>query len=105
MSKRCPACGFVNDNSRIYCGSCGEPLDAQLRLMKDLNNQATGEKKPTYKEPPARHDPTSRAFRSEFDDDVMPQKLAQKKKSSAAPWLILCAILVILGILIVKYAL
>ena len=29
MSKRCPDCGFVNEDSRIYCSSCGELLDAE----------------------------------------------------------------------------
>lgn len=95
MSKRCPDCGFVNDDSRLYCGSCGEPLDAELRLMKNLNEQSSDTRKKTYKEPPARNDPTSRAFRSEFDDDVAPPKLAKKQESSAAPWIILGIIAVV----------
>lgn len=39
MSKRCPSCGSSNDDSRIFCASCGEPLDAQMRLIQDLEKQ------------------------------------------------------------------
>ena len=39
MSKRCPGCGQINDDSRIFCSACGEPLDAQLRLIQDLEKQ------------------------------------------------------------------
>ena len=68
MSKRCPACGFANDDSKIFCGSCGEPLDAQLRLIKDLEKQ----KKAPVKEavPPRPKDD---------DEDYVPQPM--KKKS------------------------
>ena len=39
MSKRCPGCGQMNDDSRIFCSACGNPLDAQLRLIQDLEKQ------------------------------------------------------------------
>lgn len=102
MSKRCPDCGFVNDDTRIYCGSCGELLDPELRLLKDLN-QHTTERKPTYKTPPPRREPV-RTPRPDFDDDYTPPKLAQKKKkSNAGIWLVLGIILVVAGILILNY--
>lgn len=88
MSKRCPDCGFVNEDSRIYCSSCGELLDAELRLLKDLDAQTSAPKKPTYKEPPPRREPIPP--RDFYDENYSPAKLAQKKKkSSAAPWIIL----------------
>ena len=89
MSKRCPDCGFVNEDSRIYCSSCGELLDAELRLLKDLTDQTSGPKNPTYKTPPPRREP-DRSPRPFYDDDYAPPKLAKKKKSSgAALWIIL----------------
>ena len=39
MPKRCPGCGQMNDDSRIFCSACGNPLDAQLRLIQDLEKQ------------------------------------------------------------------
>ena len=104
MSKRCPDCGFVNEDSRIYCGSCGEPLDAELRLLKDLSEQ----KKNAPIEDPAPSDapkPASRR-RSDGDDGYVPRKMAQEKKSSPLPWILLAlgVILVVAGYLILSYA-
>ncbi len=104
MSKRCPDCGFVNEDSRIYCGSCGEPLDAELQLLKDLSEQ----KKNAPIEDPAPSDapkPASRR-RSDGDDGYVPRKMAQEKKSSPLPWILLAlgVILVVAGYLILSYA-
>lgn len=103
MSKRCPDCGFVNEDTRLYCGSCGAPLDAELRLMTELNNQTSGEQKKAYKEPPERHEPSSRPFRSEFDDDAAPAKLSRKKESNHMPLIVLgliaAAVIVIMVIM------
>lgn len=40
MSKRCPECRFVNEDSRIFCASCGAALDANIRLIQGLERQA-----------------------------------------------------------------
>lgn len=103
MSKRCPDCGFVNEDSRIYCSSCGSLLDKELRLLKDLTDQTSGPKKPTYKEPPPRREPIPP--KDFYDEDYTPPKLSrQKKKSNAALWIIL-GIAVVAVILIVSYVL
>lgn len=87
MSKRCPDCGFVNEDSRIYCGSCGELLDPELRLIKDLENQTSGPKKPAYKAPPSRREPIPP--KNVFDENYIPPKTVREKKSSPVPWIIL----------------
>ena len=45
MSKRCPDCGFMNEDSRIYCSSCGELLDPELRLIQSLERQKSAPSK------------------------------------------------------------
>lgn len=103
MSKRCPDCGFVNEDSRIYCSSCGELLDAELRLIKDLDAQTSGPKKPTYKAPPPRREPIPP--RDFYDENYSPNKLAQKKKKSSAPWVFLgLAIAAVIVWLVISYA-
>lgn len=103
MSKRCPDCGFLNEDSRIYCSSCGELLDPELRLLKDLDSQTSGPKKAAYKEPPSRREPIPPKGHSE--EEYSPSKLSQQKNRSAAPWIILG--LIALGIvvwLVLSYA-
>ncbi len=86
MSKRCPDCGFVNEDSKIYCGSCGEPLDAQLRLMRDLEAQ---KKKAPAKEAAPAPEPKPAPRRKVDDTDYDLGKLTKEKKSSPLPWIIL----------------
>ena len=105
MSKRCPDCGFINEDSKIYCGSCGELLDAELRLIKQLNDQTSGPRKPTSKEPPPRQEPVSPKNRFDDEDYVAPKLAQEKKKPNAVLWLVLGVALIVVGVLIVKYAL
>ncbi len=103
MSKRCPDCGFVNEDSRIYCGSCGSLLDKELRLLKDLTDQTSGPRKPTYKTPPARREPIPP--RDFYDEDYAPPRLSRKKKSSgAAVWIVLGLVVVAAAVLVWYYA-
>ena len=87
MSKRCPDCGFMNDDTRIYCGACGEPLDPNLRLIQQLEkskNAPSASKQNSRIEPEA---PKPEPKKS-GDGDVS-GKLAKEKKSSPLPWIIL----------------
>lgn len=76
MSKRCPSCGQMNDDSRIFCGVCGGPLDAHLRLIQDLEKQK--------KAPPKE----SAASRQDDDDYDLPP-ISRRKKKSPLPWILL----------------
>lgn len=31
----CPDCGFKNDEDRLFCGACGEPLKGDAKLIRD----------------------------------------------------------------------
>lgn len=81
MSKRCPGCGQMNDNSRIFCSACGGPLDANLRLIQDLEKQKMGPQKERT------------APRRDDDDDYVPPVSREEKKSSL-PWVILVLVAV-----------
>lgn len=77
MSKRCPGCGQTNDDSRIFCSVCGGPLDAQLRLIQDLERQKTVPQK------------ESAAPRRRDDDDDYVPPTAREEKKSPLLWIIL----------------
>lgn len=88
MSKRCPDCGFINEDARIYCGSCGELLDPELRLIKNLDAQTSSARKAASKTIPEEKPPAP-AKKPVDDDDYVPQKTVREKKSSPLPWIIL----------------
>ena len=76
MSKRCPDCGFMNEDSRIYCSSCGELLDPELRLIQSLERQKAAP------EPPA-------SRKTGGEEEYVHQRMARVQKSSPVPWIIL----------------
>lgn len=78
MSKRCPECNFANDDSRIFCGACGAPLDANIRLIQDLEKRS--------KAPAKGPEPSSR---KDDDDDYVPVKSAKKQSSGTMLWVVL----------------
>lgn len=84
MSKRCPGCGQMNDDSRLFCSACGGPLDAQLRLIQDLEKQ----RKAPQKE--------SAAPRRDDDDDYVPP-VPQEKEKSPLPWIVLGLVAVVVA--------
>ena len=77
MSKRCPECRFVNEDSRIFCASCGAPLDANLRLIQDLEKQQAA---------PA---PKKEAKQKEEMSLNVNREAPEEKKTSVLPWIIL----------------
>lgn len=103
MSKRCPNCGFSNEDHRIYCGSCGEPLDAQLRLIQNLEAQT---KKAPVKEAAPAPEPKPAPHPKIDDEDYDLGKMARDKKSSPLPWILLAVgiLAVVAGMLILNYA-
>ena len=87
MSKRCPDCGFMNDDSRIYCGACGEPLDPNLRLIQQLEKAAKTPVKAAEEPEPTPEAPKP-APESSDDGDVS-GKLAKDREFNPLPWIIL----------------
>lgn len=77
MSKRCPECRRVNEDSRIFCTYCGATLDAELRLIQDLERQ----QERAREEVQAKQQKELNFYTSRKPD--------QEKKSSPAPWIIL----------------
>lgn len=77
MSKRCPECHHINDDSRIFCAYCGSTLDAQLRLIQDLEKQQE-----VPSEAPVEKPKGDISFHSSYNEP-------EEKKRSIVPWVIL----------------
>jgi len=101
MSKRCPDCGTINDDSRIYCAACGEPLDTDLRLIQDLS--AKKKPVPVREEFPDEPEPAPIPKKDDGEDGDL-GKLAKGKKSNPLPWILLAVgiVVVIVGIVILS---
>lgn len=51
MAKICPSCGFKNDDEKLFCGSCGDPLGGDLKLIMDMEKTAKKEAEKAKTEP------------------------------------------------------
>lgn len=79
MSKKCLSCGSSNDDEMAFCRTCGEPLDADLRLVKDI--EAMSKRRTVQPEKPV--------GRTREDDDFVIHPPQEEKKKSAALWILL----------------
>lgn len=87
MSKRCQRCGHENDDSHFFCQQCGEALDDNVRLIMSY------EKMKKTSAPS-----TQTVSRNDQDDDFVPTKREEKKKSYVALWVLLVALVIAVGI-------
>lgn len=77
MSKRCPECRNLNEDSRTFCAYCGATLDAELRLIQDLQKQTKRNEEAPSKQ------------RGDVNFYTSHSAQKKKEKKSAAPWIIL----------------
>ncbi len=87
MPKKCQRCGELNDDDRSFCQQCGEPLDANIRVLMSYEKM-----KKTAPQS------TQTKVRRDDDDDYVPVKRVKKKNSYAALWAILACLVVVGGI-------
>ena len=83
MSKVCPHCGYMNEDDHYFCRSCGEALDAEVRLVMDYNKMKKSGA------PSVQHSP-----KDDADDEDVSFHIP-REKSSLAPLIILVVLLAI----------
>ena len=86
MSKRCANCGHNNDDSRIFCSACGDPLDVELRLIQELEKRKHNVSDSEWH---------SHEEKNDDDDYAAPTAREKEEKGSALP--ILLAVLVVVA--------
>ena len=81
MAKKCPDCGYMNEDEMAFCADCGEPLDPQVRLIMELE----GKKAPSSST-------VAKAARKsdDDDDDYIPNSYHDDEKGKKSPigWII-----------------
>lgn len=70
MAKRCRSCGQTNEDERIFCSACGEPLDSELKLIMDLDKRSKSPRQ-TQERP---HTPSKNE-----DDEILPTRRTKEK--------------------------
>lgn len=87
MSKKCQCCGYENSEEHFFCQRCGQALDANVRVLMQYEKM---KKEPSRTEQaPSRRDE---------DDDYVPVRREQKKKSKAALWAVLVCLAAVCGV-------
>lgn len=86
MAQTCPHCGAQTPDDLPFCSSCGEPVQADLRLIMDMQNAAG-----------RRQEAASSAASRKDDDDF---QLNTREEERSFPWLPVALILLGAGILL-----
>lgn len=94
MSRRCPSCGNINDDSLGFCSECGEPVDPDVRLAMDLKD-ATANRQPKKQASQPRHDNYTYEPVADDEDDG---------RKSPLLWLLLAVLAFALIVLIINLA-
>lgn len=84
MAKTCPDCGFSNDDAKLFCGACGEPIAGDAKIVRDM--QRLNEKKKREAEAKANAPKVAPVQRKEDYDYVAPRLAKQNDNTDA--WLI-----------------
>ena len=87
MPKTCQRCGHLNDDDRAFCQQCGEPMDANIRVLMSYEKMKK-----------AAPQPTQAKVRRNDDDDYVPVKREKKKESHVAVWVALACLVVVAGV-------
>jgi len=92
----------MNDDSRIYCSSCGELLDTNLRLIQSFEKESHTPSKSAAKAEPEPEVQQVHHIRHDDDDGEVTGKLAHEKKSSPLPWIMIgAAVLAVIVIAVI----
>lgn len=87
MSKKCRRCGHQNGDEHFFCQHCGEALDDSARVLMHYEKL----KKEASKSPRT-------VSRQDQDDDYIPIKRSQAKKSHNALWIAIICFVVAAGV-------
>lgn len=88
MANICSDCGFNNDEGKLFCGACGEPLAGDAKLLRDM------EKMKAKREAEAAERERAAAQAPEEKDDAedYTYKKLEYKKDNTDFWLIVMAL-------------
>lgn len=92
MAQKCPDCGFSNDDAKLFCGACGEPLKGDAKLVRDmerLNQKKAAEAEAKANPPKA----VPLEGRKPSTDEDFVHKPRVKKKDNTVGWLIFLALM------------
>lgn len=74
----CPDCGFKNEEGKLFCGACGEPLGGDAKLVRDME-KLNAKKAEEAKHPQEQNVPLE-GRKPVVDDKFEHRALAKKKR-------------------------
>lgn len=89
MAIKCPDCGFSNEDTKLFCGACGEPLGGDARLVRDMERlkEKKAKEAEEAKNAPAHANVPLQGVKKPEEEFV--HKSLAKKKDNTDTWLIL----------------
>ncbi len=104
MARKCPDCGYMNDDGMPFCARCGEPIDPKTRLVMALEHDQEAHAHDNHRPQSTNTKPTTTARRrdDDDDDDITPIGSLKEKKSPVGLILALVAVAAVVYFLFLK---
>lgn len=104
MARKCPDCGYMNDDGMPFCARCGEPIDPKTRLVMALEHDQELHAHDNHRPQSTNTKPTTTARRrdDDDDDDITPIGSMKEKKSPVGLILALVAVAAVVYFLFLK---
>lgn len=103
MAKKCSHCGFsIDDNEKIFCPNCGEFIDKELNLIKNLDktlNTYDKNERKTIKEKPKQTE-VQQVSHHKYDDEIEITKLQKTSSGSIKPIIVIIAVIIIIAVIL-----
>lgn len=83
MALMCPDCGFSNEDSKLFCGACGEPIAGDAKVARDVERmKEKKEKEAEEAKKRAEAAAAAAAAKAKTDDDFVHKPLAKKQDNT-----------------------
>lgn len=101
MQRKCPKCHTtITDDEQVFCPSCGEPLDENLKLMMNLQDMVREGKKqaPQQDVRATQERPRPAPAHHDDDDDDVDFHISHNDESHSHVGIIIAVVVVIIAV-------
>ncbi len=96
MAIKCPDCGFSNEDTKLFCGACGEPIAGDAKIARDAERMKEKKERDAQEARKRAEAAAAAQANKSGDDDFVHKPMAKKADNTD-----LILIIIVLGLFFV----